>query len=87
MSAGTGWPVGGPGDRSDRAHTVWRVLFLALLLGVLAGTVAARDDAAVQELTGRIEPGRADRSRRRGPEYLRFEDACRCPGGDGKPLR
>lgn len=59
MSAGTGWPVRGPGDRSDRAHTVWRVLFLALLLGALAGTVAAQDDPAVQELTGRIEPGQA----------------------------
>ncbi|MFA7197843.1 MAG: hypothetical protein WC093_00995 [Methanoculleus sp.] len=59
MSADTGWPVGGPGDRSDRAHTVWRVLFLALLLGALAGTAAAQDDAAVQELTGRIEPGQA----------------------------
>ena len=59
MSAGTGWPVGGPGDRSDRAHTVWRVLFLALLLAALAGTAAAQDDAAVQELAGRIEPGQA----------------------------
>ncbi len=59
MSADTGWPVGGPGDRSDWAHTVWRVLFLALLLGALAGTAAAQDDAAVQELTGRIEPGQA----------------------------
>jgi len=35
------------------------VLFLALLLGALAGTAAAQDDAAVQELTGRIEPGQA----------------------------
>ncbi len=59
MSADTGLPVRGPGDRSDRAHTVWRLLFLALLLGALAGTVAAQDDAAVQELTGRIEPGQA----------------------------
>lgn len=59
MSADTGWPVGGPGDRSDRAHTVWRVLFLALLLAALAGTAAAQGDAAVQELTGRIEPGQA----------------------------
>lgn len=59
MSAGTGWPVGGPGDRSDRAHTVWRVLFLALLLAALAGTVAAQGDAIVQDLAGRIEPGQA----------------------------
>ncbi|MDV2482781.1 hypothetical protein F8E02_12415 [Methanoculleus sp. Wushi-C6] len=59
MYDGAGWPVRGRGDRSVRAHTVWRVLFLALLLGALAGTVAARDDAAVQELTGRIEPGQA----------------------------
>jgi hypothetical protein len=35
------------------------VLFLALLLAALAGTAAAQGDAAVQELTGRIEPGQA----------------------------
>ncbi len=61
MSAHTGWPVREPGDRNGQARTAWRALFLVLLLGALISTVAAQaqDNASVQELTGRIEPGQA----------------------------
>ncbi len=61
MHARTGWPVREPGSRNGRARAVGRALFLALLLGVLVCTGAAQmqENADVQELTGRIEPGQA----------------------------
>ncbi|WP_292364917.1 MULTISPECIES: hypothetical protein [unclassified Methanoculleus] len=61
MHAGTGRPVREPGGRNGRTRAVRRALFLTLLLAVLVGTTTAQmqENAGVQELTGRIEPGQA----------------------------
>ncbi|MDK2890959.1 MAG: hypothetical protein PWR21_1591 [Methanoculleus sp.] len=61
MHAGTGRPVREPGGRNSRTRAVRRALFLTLLLAVLVGTTTAQmqENAGVQELTGRIEPGQA----------------------------
>jgi len=61
MHARTCWTVREPGSLNGRTRTVRRALFLALLLGVLVGMGAAQmqENAGVQELTGRIEPGQA----------------------------
>jgi len=59
MHTRTGRPLRETGNRNGQARAVWRAFYLALLLSVLAGTGAAQmqDNAGVQELDGRIEPG------------------------------